>query len=319
MKISDIEQIDIFLTSSSFEERCFTIINEIEKNELIPSSTFIFYNDNEVRSIVDNAQTLSIKLPNSELVNLNSDTPTANYIKIRKLLFGLAQNEKTLSILIDITTFTHETLLIILKILHLIRQNISKIYLTYSGAKEYSTADKKNEDKWLSKGIKDIRNIIGYPGFHDRMRTNHLIILFGFEFERTVSLIEKFEYDILSLGFCDEQTAIASGHFKINRDRHLKLLDKYQNSNQFIFSLTNPLKTKDEILEHITKFDLNGANTVIAPMNNKISTIGVGLSAFQNPNIQLVYAKPLIYNTSNYSIPNNKIYVNEIDLKNHSV
>ena len=53
-------------------------------------------------------------------------------------------------------------------------------------------------------------------------------------------------------------------------------------------------------------------NTVIAPLNTKISTIGADLAALENENIQLAYAKPNIYNVDGYSIPNEFIYLDKI-------
>ena len=54
-------------------------------------------------------------------------------------------------------------------------------------------------------------------------------------------------------------------------------------------------------------------NTVIAPMNNKISTVGAALAALKNPNIQISYAQADIYNVVGYSMPNDDYYLGELD------
>lgn len=319
MEVTELKNITTFISSASFEERCFSTIEKISNSKISPVKSLIFYNGNEVKSISGNAVRMASKLQNSRLIELNSNAPTLNYLKIRKIIFKEATEGNLENTLIDITTFTHETLLILLKIFKLINASVKNLYLGYSGAKEYSVSENDDDKKWLSKGIREIRNVIGFPGVYERMRKDHIVIMFGFEYERTVSLIEKYEYDILSLGFCLESTAIRSNHYKINKERHLKLLSRFTNSLQFTFSLKDPLQTQNNILDHISNNDLVEANTVIAPMNNKISTIGAGIAAFNNPRIQLVYAQPLIYNTSNYSIPNGEVYFSKIELGDHSV
>ena len=78
-------------------------------------------------------------------------------------------------------------------LLEFFKEYLGDIYVSYIGAKEYSVNEKNEDDKWLSKGIKEIRTVIGYPGFSDPTKDNHLLILFGFESDRTKRLINEFE------------------------------------------------------------------------------------------------------------------------------
>ena len=95
---------------------------------------------------------------------------------------------------------------------------------------------------------------------------------------------------------------------KINCERHKKLLLRHPEAKEFKFSLIDPMQTKDQILSYIESKNLSDNNIVIAPMNNKISTIGAGLAAITNQNIQLAYAKASIYNTEGYSSPSDNVY-----------
>jgi hypothetical protein len=302
--------ISTIITSASFESRCF-IIQDLTKP--LSASRYVFYNSNEGDEIVSNANSIKQKFPDTHLIALDSDSPIDNYFKIDEALMGLPGSKNTL--LIDSTTFTHETLLILLRILSLNKDEFHKIYFAYVGAGEYSYNTPSDEEKWLSKGVKEIRTILGYPGFTDPTHKNHLMIMVGFESERTKKLIQEYEYEYITLGFGDLEQSIQSNHYKINFDRHQKLMEEHPNAGRFNFCLTEPEQAKRDIMEYLKDPKLADLNTVIAPMNNKISTIGAGLAAIENENIQLAYAKPNIYNTSAYSKPNEDIYFFEISFK----
>jgi hypothetical protein len=301
------KQFDIFLTSSSFENRCFIVPKLLHQIAL--KKVIIFYNTNEVKEIIVNAENLvQIFQQNSVGVKLNSDNPIANFSIILEQIESLLKNYTKPNILIDTTTFTHETLLILLKILELKHISLGEISISYTGALAYSVNEIENSKKWLSKGIKEIRTVLGYSGFTDPTAINHLIILFGFESERTKQIIEEYEYDFISLGFGKIDESIQSDHQKLNCERHKKLLEDYPNAKEFSFSLVNPFDAKKDILAYISKEEFKNFNTVIAPLNNKLSTIGACLAALSNEDIQLAYAQPLVYNTKGYSVPNDDIY-----------
>ncbi|MBL7103270.1 MAG: hypothetical protein ISS18_02985 [Bacteroidales bacterium] len=301
------EKIDILISSSSFEDRCF-VIPEIFADFNI-QRRIIFSNYNEGDLVRMNASKLvGINKEKSKLVEFNSNDPISIYNQISNTINEIIIDYSKPRVVIDITTFTHESLLILLKYLDLTKSSFNKITCFYVGAKEYSFNIKNDDEKWLSKGILDIRTIIGYPGLTDFTEQNHLMILFGFEFNRTRQIIKEYEYDIISIGFADIESSIQTNHQKINYERHSKIVSEYSNINEFIFSCVNPYNTKKQILDYINQTQFKDLNTVIAPLNNKLSTIGAGLAALENEKIQLAYAKPAIYNTFGYSIPNKDIY-----------
>ncbi|MDQ0592188.1 hypothetical protein QFZ37_000557 [Chryseobacterium ginsenosidimutans] len=307
-------QINYFFTSSSFEERCFTISNELANLDF---KTKIFYNENELESIIENSIILENLFKSKvERIGLNTDNSVINYLNMLNVIKDITE-EKTANLLIDITTFTHETLLILIKLLNFYKKDLGKIYICYNGAKEYSVNEKNEDDKWLSKGIKEIRTVIGYPGFSDPTRNNHLLILFGFESDRTKRLINEFEFDNVTLGFADEENSIQANHQYINAKRHEKLVSEFK-TNTFKFSLIDIDSVKDNILQLIRSEKYKEMNTVIAPMNNKISTIAAALAAIEDENLQITYAKPSIYNVSGYSTPNDDIYLCELNLQGNT-
>lgn len=305
-------KVDVIISSSSFEERCFIIPQIFIKFDL--KKRIVFSNKNEGERVNANANKL-VKLDKerSKKVEFDSNDPVSIYLQISKTIDEILSATTKPNVVIDVTTFTHESLLILLKYIQLKSDDFNKITCFYVGAKEYSFNVKDDADKWLSKGIIDIRTILGYPGLTNFTEKNHLMILFGFEFNRTRQIINEYEYDFISIGFADIESSIQTNHQKINYERHCKIVSEYSNINEFNFSCINPYDAKKQILEYIEKPQFKSLNTVIAPLNNKLSTIGAGLAAIENEKIQLAYAKPAIYNTYGYSIPNSDIYT--FDLK----
>jgi len=300
------DEISIFMTCASFEERS-KIISGIVSGKSLHKS-FVFFNSNEHSKIVKNAKEIQKELgANSERVELNSDNPVGNYRIIRSVLESVSESING-NILIDTTTFTHETLLVLLKLISINKSKLGKVFISYLGAAEYSTKESIDEEKWLSKGIKEIRTILGYSGITDPLYNDHLMILFGFEFDRTRELIEQYEFKYISLGFANLDDSIQSNHWKINVKRHDEILREYPNSFKFSFSLIDHSATKKAILSYLSLDKFKETNTVIAPLNNKLSTIGAGLAAIEKEELQLAYAKPFIYNTSGYSQPGEAIY-----------
>lgn len=304
------ESVDLFICSSSFEERCFTLANEVAKN-FKPKESLVFYNDNEYLEIIENAKKLAkiLKSGPDNIISLDSTRQIQNAIKINDILDIKLKNSVE-TVLLDTTTFTHETLLALFRLISFKKSSFKNLYISYVGAKDYSLNEPIPSKKWLSKGISDIRTIMGYPGVMSPARKNHLVVLFGFEEERTNSLIDHLQFESVSLGFGRQSSSISDQHYDLNYKRHCELMKKYTHAKKFDLDLTDPFKAKKDIENYLSVF--TGDNIVIAPMNNKLSTIGASLFAIDNPRVQLIYAKAIEYNAIDYSKPMDEVYLYHI-------
>ena len=164
-----------------------------------------------------------------------------------------------------------------------------------------------DENKWLSKGIGEVRSVLGYPGSILPTRRSHLVIMTGLESERVDRLIEECGPNKVSLGRGDATSSISPDHYLMNRAVHDRIKAKYTNVMDFTFSCLDPIVTKSEVKAHIKLTPDH--NVLIAPMNTKISTIGVALLAFENNSVQLCYATAHQYNERNYSRPSDDCYL----------
>lgn len=291
--------IDYFISSASFEDRCLglaSLLADFNFEKVLIFGTIDFDKKiEENRSII-----VSLFKNSAEVlpVDLTINNPVLSFVSMikacEKLFEGAAK-----TLLFDITTFTHESLLMLFRLLLVRKRPEDKILISYVGAKNYSCNVPNNDEKWLTKGVKELRSIIGYPGYSDPSKKNHLIILFGFEKERTMKLIEEFDFEMVSLAFGSKGDSIGLNNQEINENRHNEILKLYSNAKKFDVSLTDPHLVKRTILDYVSQY--NDYNIVIAPMNNKISTIGVGLAAIENKDIQLFYMQANIYNIEAYS------------------
>jgi hypothetical protein len=222
------------------------------------------------------------------------------------------ENVKTV---IDITSMSHELLSILIALLK-IHNKLNEVTLCYTGASKYSfnTAPK---DMWLSRGVASIRSVLGYPGEQLPSKPLHLVIPMGFEVERAMHLITSYEPAALSLGVGEENQSVSLAHHQTNMEffEKLRLFVNDQKNGwekvfEFSFSCIDPFRAKNDFANHISKF--SEYNTVICPLNTKLSTVGAALFCIDNPKVQLCYAQPVEYNTEGYAEPGELITIVEM-------
>lgn len=298
--------LDVFICSASFEDRCKSAAEKIDPSRVTRVLVCEYQDFESVATEAANAAWLRSRFANKvRRVILSTNKPLLTADNLSNALDDLPKAQ-CLNMMIDISTFTHEALLILLKLL---RQSglSAKIKFVYTGAREYSIGLQGNE-KWLSKGIDDVRSVLGYPGELAPSKKLHLIILAGFESERAEKLIEAYEPAVVSLGLGEREASISEDHHDLNSVFHQRVVDfctsisaRSAGIRNFEFSCIDPIEAKVAIERQIAEYP--GYNVIIAPLNTKISTVGAALAALERPSIQLCYSHPLQYNISGYSSP----------------
>jgi len=305
------EKVDVFICSASFEDRCFSI-PQVATKIGVPNNIIFYITDLDNKNIIieNTTKLASILGVATQKFELQTNEPAFSLKNMSMALSTVFHKDKPQTFLLDITTFTHEGMLMLFKLLQLRLKTNDKLLLCYNGADGYSCKEINPKEKWLSKGVGTIRSILGYPGLLDPSKKNHLIILFGFESERTSRLIDIYDYDLVSLAFGNQSKSITEEHQKLNLARHENLLKHYPDARKFEISLVDANETKAQLLSYIKGY--SDFNTVIAPMNTKISSIGAGLAAINNPEIQLCYVTANQYNVDGYSQPSDDCYIFEV-------
>jgi hypothetical protein len=302
------EHIDVFICSASFERRSTVIPANLDYQRI--DHAIICANQVTFTTLIDETATELCKMfgGRARIAELSMEDPLIVADQIQLEIRRLPEQQNR-TYVIDITSFTHEALLILLRVLSSMVTPSEKIIGLYNGADDYSIG-LPAEEKWLTKGVGEIRSVLGYAGQIIPTQKIHLIVLVGFEMERAERIIAAYEPSELSLGYGSQLESISLPFHALNRKFHQRLCDKYKKVSAFTFSCEDALAAKNSVEKQIQQ--MPGFNVFIAPMNTKISTVGVALAAFENQKVQLCYATAEQYNVAGYSKPSNECYLFEI-------
>lgn len=291
------DPIDVFICCASFEDRCLAIPKSLSITQI--KQAVIFVNRDYLLSSKKNFTHLKrIFKTRNQSYELDTGNPLITADMIVEGLEYFFSGEDVRRIAIDITAFTRESMLIMLRYLHDHRAKDIFVEFLYSRAEEYSVGDPIDK-KWLSSGHKEVRSVLGYSGLLLPTKQNHLIVLVGFEDERALTLVNECEPAKITLGIPDKSEWATFPHQDTNVDRLRRLKNIIGKVSEFTFSGYDAKSTKKSIQKIIEQEPTY--NTIIAPMNTKISTIGAAMVALENKDVQICYSQAETYNVSNYS------------------
>jgi hypothetical protein len=297
--------VDLFVCSASFEERCLGIPQAIA--ELHPSRVLICENRNHIELHGEHPEILrDLFKTRSSMVFGDTSNPlrTADALQDG---FKLCAGMTVRTVVVDVTAFTHEGLLILLRLLPLSFPTAT-FHLGYTRAAEYSVGDPP-ESKWLSRGVSDVRPVLGYAGEFVPWRPLHLILLGGFESDRALELIRTLEPTHISLGFA--RGGEHNDEFDVLARRNVDQIKAIcGGANEFAFDPYDPASARLGIGERARA--IAGVNVAVAPMSTKLSTIGAALAATEDESIQLCYPQAVLYNYRRYSRPSDSAFLVEL-------
>ena len=301
-------KVSLLICSSSFEYRWYQIAKNLSTEKL---SNIVVLQKSKELDCWEHGINEIIKVHGDkyEILDMSSPNPADLWRNLATNLLPKIQNQKEAT-LIDITTLTHE---LVVFLVSLIKSNnlSSKVILAYSGASAYLTSKDKT-NWWLSRGVKNIRSILGFPGVIRPSRKSHLMILVGFETERAKELITQYEPSSISLGIGIEPY---SQEFFEKNSWYREQLEIFiqsigstiKNVSEFTFSCSDFESAKEAILEEASKF--SDKNITIAPMNTKVSTVAAASAAIENDALKLCYVEPIEYNKEFYSSPGDTLTI----------
>ena len=298
------ESIDVFVCCAGYEERCLSISRNLDLSNI--EHTIIFVNQDYLRVANANLAILQDRVRDGhDAYTLDTGNPLMTADQIVSALSSILRRKDIKRIVVDITTFTRESLLILFRYLYEGKQENTSIEFVYAVAREYSIGQ-TGKDKWLSRGNKEVRSVIGYSGILLPSKETNLVVLVGFEDLRVLTLVHEFEPAKVMLGIPDKSESDTVRHQSINEDRLSEIKNMIGDVDEFIFRGYDACSTRNSIrsiVETHRRF-----NTIVAPMNTKISTLGAAMVALQDESVQICYSQANTYNVSNYSTPGEYFY-----------
>lgn len=298
--IQNLGKIDLFICASGFESRSISLASMLSAD--IVYNAYAFSQQENYTLSEQNLNKINDIFPNLNVIEYPKNKPYDTFeIFINSIDTYIQQSvlSTKLQILLDITAFTRETLLILIRVLSM-PDIVNKVNVKIV----YKPAYKYQED-WLTKGVREIRPILGYSGLITPSKQSLLVILTGFEDERMRTVIDIFEPTRILLGKPCEKSSINKNLFAISETKSNELSSEYKHlliDDRFTFSCQDINETKNAILSIYDKYS-NDFNIIIAPLNNKISTLGVAFAALKEEGIQICYPSANQYNIDNYSTP----------------
>ena len=295
------------LVGLGFDHRCLTVLSNFPRDTVsdiigVSNAGWNYQNQENIEKFR--------KLAGSECSVVGQGA--ANVIEVADQLsqrLAAVFAHSTAKLLVDITSLSHELLVLLLGMLHELG-GLDRTSLIYVGAAAYSTNTEPNA-MWLSRGVKNVRSVLGFPGTMLPSKKLHLIILTGFEVERASEVILRYEPASLSIGLGAKGQSISDSHHSKNKE-FFDGITAFASSqdygtdevSQFSFSCISPTETRDQLIAHINELGgFSQKNLVVCPLNTKLSTVGVVLAAIEHPEIQICYAEPEEYNVDGYALP----------------
>lgn len=294
-----------YLCAASYERRVVDTALFVSRKK--PQMIQVFHAVDCCREIDRSVDVLKDIFPEAQLCETRLSNPLATARVIGQSVDSLVERGIT-EVLVDISTFTHEQLLVLIKVLLSNRDSFSRIYVVYSHSREYS-AGLDDVNKWLSKGCREIRSVIGYPGRMIPGQEMTLMVLSGFEYERAVSVITQMEPDKLLVGIGMATEEELTWHKKAI-EAFSRLIRDFcavrSNVEDYEFPSYDMEGAISSIKDAISKVPEED-NIVAVPMNTKLSTVALALVARSCERLQICYAQPDVYNVEAYSVPGDKL------------
>lgn len=268
----------------------------------------ILENSNGSESIKTNTTTLKSFFPKTaKVLSVDYKDPLRIADSILPEIKRDTTGRKT-RMLVDITTFTHEILMIFLRIAAIKRTQVS-ISCIYTNAADYCSSSDLDR-KWLSRGCSEVHSVLGYPGLLFPSQKDRLIVLVGYEFNRAADVIAALEPNYLTLvyGSPDNSTTEKNKEAsKLYSELTQQLAFNYDSVEKIEIPCDDPEKATI-ILCELYKSHAD-ENIIVIPMNNKLSTVAVAKSIMQVDCVQACYAPAVVYNEADYSTPGNTCYL----------
>ena len=290
-------QDEIFLACASFEDRTTAVASKLSKQYLITNSFVCKYEEKNRSSARDeNFEKLRGLLfersTNVFPIICDHHDPLDGIRKFRELCDNKGIDLEGKVVSVDITTFTKQYLLVLLK--YLKKQQPKSVRLFYTEPEDYAV-------KWskpLSYGLIDIVSVPTYGGHSYTDKENLLILILGYEGDRAYGIWERLSphKTIAIIGRPSFKDLWEGRVEQFNR----KLLSKLPKNSIYYSPTLDPFQVKKD-LDTLIEHHLARFNIAISPLGSKPQVIGCYLSLSLHPEVQVIYAIPKYHEEEYFS------------------
>jgi hypothetical protein len=297
----------LFLSAVSFEERCLNSSRLLSDNYVTEEFILIRYRgaDNDHKrnahqnELFKNLTSHSGREEKGTVIHCDKDDSIDGLVKLKEVLKNRDLSEGRITI--DITTFTKQYLLVLLKS---IRQDYpsASIRILYTPG-YYEVSSSHPEKTALSWGVKEIKPVPGFLGNCLPWQDDILVLFLGYEGERAFQIMQKLEpkKTIAVLPSPPSYPHADRPTYTLNKRILSRPIDEVE---RYEADALDPESTRDLLLELSKKYeDEERCNLIISPICTKIQTLGILLFFWtkKDTNAQVIYTLPFWYNEKKYT------------------
>jgi len=303
-------EIDFFISSTGWEERCPIGWNLINENGIVVNKKIIFFYE-EVINRRDSFEgknsrerniehfSLMFNLTQNDLKFFVDMLDESTGLKIFQNFFDSQYTDiSEMSIALDFSVMVKPYFFILLKYLSSYKK-VKKIFLLYTEPKTYVVKKldfEKLDAAYFTKGSNTPPiDMLSFSGVPDNSKDQALIILLGFEGQRAKEVTAEItpEITIPVNGFPSYRPEFKDISLLLN-DEVLK--ETQISKNMRYAPSNNPFETKNELVS-IFQERKKRYNISIAPLGPKPMALGCCLFVLENPECRVVYPYPMEYNS----------------------
>ena len=295
---------EIFIGCASFEDRTTAVVNNLSEEYNVSNSFILKYDEKNRTTLRD--QNFE-KLKNALLQHSRSvipiicdhHDPLDGISKIQDLCESRRIVLEGKNIAIDITTFTKQYLLVLLKFIE--KQKPKSMRLFYTEPEDYGV----RWNKPLSYGLIDIVSVPSYGGHFYVKKENLLILTLGYEGDRAYGIWERFtpHKTIILIGKPSFRDSWEGRVEEFNK----KLISKLAKDSVNYIPTLDPFEVSKNLDDLIKRYS-EKFNISVSPLGPKPQVVGCYLSVRKYPDVQIIYAIPKFHDEEYFSKRVGKIW-----------
>jgi len=299
----------LFIASTSFERRCLSVAERLTNDYSADVALLCeFRGDYELKPSHEESLErlyglISLNVKSVLPCTLKTYDAVGTLLNLKTQFNELAKEHKIKQVDFDVTTFTKQYILLLLKLIDKEFPGAS-IRVLYTPASKYGMPGIK---KALSKYVRGVVAVPGFDTFRDGSDDNWALVTFlGFDEERVLSLL-----DALSPKTCiPVLQARRNTHFGTlvpfeSNKRLLQAVRARYSKNPIYVDAENPESSFHFLFETYKEYTKQENNILlIAPHGSKMQAVGIYLfyKAVSDPQrVGIVYALPVKYDRRQYS------------------
>ena len=305
---------DLFICACGFEERCLTIPRKLaEVSYRAGSSIYIRYatnsdeNDSNLPALLTYLETIS----RQPVRSLDIDTHSfGDQLELMLKACQGAHGGKEATVAVDISVFANRLSMRCFKTLFEADIRLRVLYseaAVYHPTKEEYTQDPQawgRQDRLsLERGANDPSISPDHPGNHLDALPNTVILLPGYNPERSRAVIGKVDQSLLTAPDDKVVWFIGKPHLEEDAWREQAMRDINNISSeqpQYVVSTFDYRETL-QFLDSLYARKWQNSNLTVSPNGSKMQALGASLFCYLHPDVRVYFATPKEYNTTKYT------------------